>query len=115
MQNLKMTRWRVLLRISADLHETSAVQAIHATGFNRRVASRRCARRTNYTIKGIKTTVLIECDTSITLDINFLMKRSHDTQIGEQLLKRNLDRVETIPLTKATTGTNHVKKSGNQT
>jgi IS5 family transposase len=96
MQDLEMTRWRVLLRLSADLHEPGEVQAIDATGFDRRAASRRYARRTNYTFRAVKTTVLVDCDTSTILDIHCSMKRPHDTQIGEQLLKRNLDRLEII-------------------
>jgi hypothetical protein len=35
------------------------------------------------------------------------MKRPHDTQIGEQLLRRNLDQLEIITADKATTGTNY--------
>jgi IS5 family transposase len=96
MQDLEMARWRVLLRLSADLHEPGEVQAIDATGFDRRAASRRYARRTNYTFTAVKTTVLVDCETSTILDIHCSMKRPHDTQIGEQLLKRNLDQVETI-------------------
>lgn len=96
MQNLEMTLWRVLLRLSAELHETGGVQAIDATGFDRRAASRRYARRTKYTFTAVKTTVLVDCKTSTILDIHCSMKRPHDTQIGEQLLKRNLDQVETI-------------------
>ena len=96
MQDLEMARWRVLLRLSADLHEPGEVQAIDATGFDRRAASRRYARRTNYTFTAVKTTILVDCKTSTILDIHCSMKRPHDTQIGEQLLKRNLDQVETI-------------------
>jgi len=96
MQPLKMTLWRVLLRLSADLHETGRVQAIDATGFDRRAASRRYARRTNYTFTAVKTTVLVDCKTSTILDIHCSMKRPHDTQIGEQVLERNLDQIETI-------------------
>jgi IS5 family transposase len=96
MQDLEMALWRVLLRLSADLHEPGDVQAIDATGFDRRAASRRYAKRVNYTFKAVKTTVLVDCDTSTILDIHCSMKRPHDTQIGEQVLKRNLDRVETI-------------------
>jgi len=96
MQPLKMPLWRVLLRLSADLHETGSVQAIDATGFDRRAASRRYARRTNYTFTAVKTTVLVDCKTSTILDIHCSMKRPHDTQIGEQVLTRNLDQIETI-------------------
>jgi len=96
MQGLKMPIWRRLLQLSAELHETGEIQAIDATGFDRRGASRRYAKRTNYTFRAVKTTVLVDCKTSTILDIHCSMKRPHDTQIGEQLLERNLDRVGTI-------------------
>jgi IS5 family transposase len=96
MQDLEMARWRVLLRLSADLHEPGDVQAIDATGFDRRQASRRYAKRTNYTFRAVKTTFLVDCGSSTILDIHCSMTRPHDTQIGDQVLKRNLDRVETI-------------------
>lgn len=96
MKDLEMAFWRVFLRLSADLHEPGDVQAIDATGFDRRGASRRYAKRTNYTFKAVKTTFLVDCKTSTILDIHCSMTRPHDTQIGEQVLKRNLDRVNTI-------------------
>jgi IS5 family transposase len=96
MQELKMSIWRRLLQLSAKLHETGDIQAIDATGFDRRAASRRYARRTNYTFRAVKTTILVDCKTSTILDIHCSMKRPHDTQIGEQVLRRNLDQVETI-------------------
>lgn len=39
MQELELAVWRVLLRLSADIHETGDVQAIDATGFDRGTAS----------------------------------------------------------------------------
>jgi hypothetical protein len=41
MKDLEMALWRVFLRLSVDLHERGGVQAIDATGFDRRAASRR--------------------------------------------------------------------------
>jgi IS5 family transposase len=96
MKNLAMARWRVLLSLSAHLHEPGAVQAIDATGFDRRAASRRYAKRTDHTFKAVKTTVLVDCGTSTILDIHCSMKRLHDMQIGEQLLERDFDRLEII-------------------
>jgi len=96
MQTLQMAVWCVLLRVWVDLSQTGDVQAIGATGFDRRSARRRYARRTNYSFSVVKTTVLVDCQTSTILDIHCSMKRPHGTQIGEQVFKRNLDRVETI-------------------
>lgn len=93
MQDLKMPLWRNLLRLSAELHDTGEIQAIDATGMDRVAASQHYAKRTNYTFKAVKTTALIDCETGAILDIHCSMKQPHDTQIGWQLLKRNLDKV----------------------
>ncbi|WP_440009106.1 IS5 family transposase [Halomicrococcus sp. SG-WS-1] len=95
-QQLKMTVWRTLLRLSADLHNTGNVQAIDATGFDRHSASRHYANRTNYTFKSVKTTALVDCETSTVLDIHCSMKQPHDTHVGRQVLMRNLNRLETV-------------------
>ena len=96
MQRLKMPVWRVLLRLSAELHETGEIQAIDATGMDRISASQHYAKRTNYTFKAVKTTALIDCKTGAILDIHCSMKQPHDTQIGWQVLKRNLEKVTVL-------------------
>jgi len=95
-QDLKMRIWRVLLRLSAQLQEPGEIQAIDATGFDRVQASQHYANRTNYTFRSVKTTALVDCSTSLILDIHCSMKQPHDTQIGWQVLKRNLHRVDTL-------------------
>ena len=95
-QRLKMPIWRVLLRLSAELHELGEIQAIDATGMDRISASQHYAKRTNYTFKAVKTTVLIDCATGVILDIHCSMKQPHDSQIGWQVLKRNLNNVSVL-------------------
>lgn len=95
-QNLEMRIWRVMLRLSAQLQETGEIQAIDATGFDRVAASRHYANRTNYRFRSVKTTALVDCDSSLILDIHCSMKQPHDTQIGWQVLQRNLHQVETL-------------------
>ena len=95
-QDLEMRIWRVLLRLSADLQETGEVKAIDATGLDRVAASQHYANRTNYTFRSVKTTALIDCKTSLILDIHCSMTQPHDTQIGWQVMKRNSHRVETL-------------------
>jgi len=65
MQELKMPIWRRLLRLSAELHDTGEIQAIDATGMDRVAASQHYAKRTNYTFRAVKTTVLIDCETGL--------------------------------------------------
>ena len=95
-QRLKMAVWRTLLRLSADLHDTGDVQAIDATGFDRHSASRHYANRTGYTFRSVKTTALVDCETSTILDIHCSMKQPHDTQVGRQVLTRNLNRLQIV-------------------
>lgn len=95
-QELKMEVWRTLLRLSADLHDTGEVQAIDATGFDRHSASRHYANRTDYTFRSVKTTALVDCETRTVQDVHCSMRQPHDTQVGQQVLTRNLDRVQTI-------------------
>jgi IS5 family transposase len=93
MQTLKMPVWRRYLELSAKLHETGEIQAIDATGMDRIAASHHYAKRTNYTFKAVKTTALTDCETGAILDIHCSMKQPGDSQVGWQLLKRNIDKV----------------------
>jgi IS5 family transposase len=95
-QQLKMRVWRVLLRLSADLHEFGELQAIDATCLDRIAASQHFAERTDYVFEDVKTTALVDCSTGVILDIHCSVKQRHDTQIGWQVLNRNLSNLETI-------------------
>ncbi|SEP16148.1 Transposase and inactivated derivatives, IS5 family [Halogranum amylolyticum] len=95
-QDLEMRIWRVLLRSSASLHEFGEVQAIDATGFQRHKASRHYVIRVGYNFDDIKTTALVDCDSTAILDVHCSMKQPHDTQIGRQVLTRNLQRLDTV-------------------
>ena len=76
---------------SADLYELGDVQAIDATGIDRVQASQHYAKRTDYTFEAVKTTLLVDCEASTILDIHCSMKQPHDTQVGWQVLVRNID------------------------
>ncbi|EJN57298.1 IS5 family transposase [Halogranum rubrum] len=95
-QDLEMRIWRVLLRSSASLHDFGEVQAIDATGFQRHKASRHYVIRVGYNFDDIKTTALVDCDSTAILDVHCSMKQPHDTQIGKQVLTRNLQRLNTV-------------------
>jgi IS5 family transposase len=95
-QTLKMKVWRVLLRLSVSIHELGDVQAIDATGFGRRAVSRHYGKRVGYYFQAVKTTALVDCETNVILDVHCSMKQPHDSQIGWQVLTRNLDQLNTI-------------------
>jgi len=92
-QDLKMRVWRVLLRLPAELHDLGDVQAINATGMDRIAASQHYAKRTNYTFEAMTTTLLSDCKTGTILDIYCSMKQPYDSEIGWQMVKRNLDKL----------------------
>lgn len=52
--------WRTFLGLTIDLHELGEIQAIDATGMDQIAASHHYAKRTNYTFKAVKTTILID-------------------------------------------------------
>lgn len=95
-QQLKMKVWRVLLRLSVTLHDLGDVQAIDASAFDRRAVSRHYGNRVGYYFQAVKTTMLVDCETGVIIDVHCSMKQPHDTQIGWQVLTRNFDRLTTI-------------------
>ncbi len=95
-QEITMKRWRAMLDASVEMYELGDVQAIDATGVNRVQASQHYAKRTDYTFEAVKTTLLVDCETSTILDIHCSMKQPHDTQVGWQVLVRNLDELTTV-------------------
>ena len=95
-QQLKMGVWRRFLSLTIELHDLGEVQAIDATGMDRIAVSKHYAKRTNYTFKAVKSTALVDCKTGCILDIHCSMTQPHDSQVGWQVLMRNLDNLSTI-------------------
>ena len=91
-----MRIWRTFLGLTSDLHELGEIQAIDATGMDRIAASQHYAKRTNYTFRAVKTTILVDCLTGVILDIHSSMTQPHDSQVGWQVLKRNLDKLSVV-------------------
>jgi len=86
---LKTALWRVLLRLSAQLHDLSGHAAIDATFFDRETASKHYCRRTNYRVQTLKTTALVDTETQAILDVHCSTGKPHDTQLGWQVARRN--------------------------
>ena len=95
-QKIPMKRWRAMLECSVEMYDLGEVQAIDATGVDRVQASQHYAKRTDYMFEAVKTTLLVDCETSSILDIHCSMKQPHDTQVGWQVLTRNLDALNTV-------------------
>jgi len=86
---IKTALWRVLLRLSAQLHEPSGHAAIDATFFDRENASKHYCRRTNYRVQTLKATALVDTETQAILDVHYTTGKPHDTQLGWQVARRN--------------------------
>jgi IS5 family transposase len=86
---LKTALWRVLLRLSSELHDPSGHAAIDATFFDRETASKHYCRRTNYRVQTLKTTALVDTETQVVLDVHCSTGKPHDTQLGWQVARRN--------------------------
>lgn len=95
-QEIPMKRWRAILNVSVELYELGDVQAIDATGVDRIQASQHYAKRTDYTFEAVKTTLLVDCETSAILNIHCSMKQPHNTQVGLQVLMRNIDKLTAV-------------------
>ncbi|RDZ34081.1 MULTISPECIES: IS5-like element ISHvo1 family transposase [unclassified Haloferax] len=85
----QMKAWRVLLRLSAQLHDPSGHAAIDATFFDRENASKHYCRRTNYHVQTLKATALVDTQTQAVLDVHCTTEKTHDTQLGWQVASRN--------------------------
>jgi len=86
---IKTAMWRVLLRLSAQLHDLSGHAAIDATFFDRENASKHYCRRTNYRVQTLKATALVDTETQAVLDVHCTTEKRHDTQLGWQVARRN--------------------------
>ena len=86
---IKTALWRVLLRLSAQLHDPSGHAAIDATFFDRENASKHYCRRTNYRVQTLKTTALVDTKSHAILDVHCTTEKTHDTQLGWQVARRN--------------------------
>lgn len=86
---IEMGVWRVLLRLSAQLHEPSGHAAIDSTFFDRENASTHYCHRTNYRVQTLKTTALVDTASQAILDVHCTTTKRHDTQLGWQVARRN--------------------------
>jgi len=79
----------VLLRLSAQLHDPSGHAAIDATFFDRKNASKHYCRRTNYRVRTLKATALLDTEGQAILDVHCTTEKRYDTQLGWQVARRN--------------------------
>mgnify|MGYP000610360892 CR=1 FL=1 len=81
--------WRAFLGASAEKRTGHA--AIDSTGFDRDQPSRHYANRTNYPVRALKVTALVDVETLYITDIHSTTSKKHDAKIGPQVARRNAD------------------------
>lgn len=81
-QATSMKRWRAIPNASVELYQFGDVQAVDVAGVDRVQDSQHYTKRTDYTFEVVRTTLLIDCETSAIIDIHCSMKQSHDIQVG---------------------------------
>lgn len=79
---LAMHVWRILLRHSSHLLPGNRLAGIDASGFERSFASRHYTKRAGFTIRQLKTTLLVGTRHNLVLDVHITTTRQHDTQIA---------------------------------
>ena len=95
-QRLSTSIWRVLQRVSSYLVGGDGVAALDATGWDRSYASRYYTQRVKLKIRSLKTTLLVDTQAQMILDLHLTTTRRRDTQIGPKLTERNLERFHTL-------------------
>ena len=89
--------WRVLLRLSAQLHEPSDHVALDATYFERSRASRHYCQRTNYRVQMLEATALVDTDSQAILDVHCTTtKQGSDADVCEQIARRYAGDLRTL-------------------
>jgi len=87
-ERIEMNVCRVLLRYSAQLHDTGDIAAIDATYYDRSRASRHYCQRTNYRVQTLEATKLVDTDTQVVLDLHCTTTRAgSDAEVCEQLAR----------------------------
>ena len=95
--SIEMDICRVLLRQSAQLHDTGNLAALDATYFERSPASRKYCNRTDYEVQKLKATKLVDTDTNIILDLHCTTTRDgSDADICKQLARRHAGELQAL-------------------
>ncbi len=72
------------------------VAAVDSSGWDRSHASRYYTQRVKLKIRALKTTLLVDTQAQMVLDVHVTTTCNHDTQIAPQLTGRNLERFEAL-------------------
>ncbi|WP_436927555.1 IS5 family transposase [Halosimplex amylolyticum] len=80
--------WRAFLRASAEKRTGQA--AMDSTGFDRDHPSSHYANRSDYCVRALKVTALVDTETLYITDIHSTTRKKSDQRIGLQVARRNV-------------------------
>ncbi len=86
-EQIPTATWRAFLGASAEKRTGHA--AIDSTGFDHDQPNRHYANRTNYRVRALKVTALVDVETLYITDIDSTTSKKHDAKIGPQVAQRN--------------------------
>ena len=78
-------------RHSAEAAGISGRAAIDSTFFERHQASSHYVSRTDYTFDKLKVTLVVDIESHAVIDVHCTTRKTHDTQIGMQVARRNAE------------------------
>jgi IS5 family transposase len=77
------------LRRTAEQADFSGTGAIDASGFQRGQASHHYRKRADYSFQAMKTTLLVDTESLVIMDVHFTTKKAYDGHIRLQVFRRN--------------------------
>jgi len=86
-ERISTATWRAFLGASAEKRTGHA--AIDSTGFDRDQPSRHYANRTNYRVRALKVTALVDVETLYITDIHSTTSKKHDAKAFRDELREN--------------------------
>lgn len=94
---ISMSVCRVLLRQSAQLHDSSKRGAIDATFYERSAASRHYCQRISYHVQKLKVTKLVDTESQAILDVHCSTnQKGSDADLAEQIARRNAGDLQSL-------------------
>ncbi|MFB6283237.1 MAG: IS5 family transposase [Halobacteria archaeon] len=100
-EEIKYRKCDNMLKNSTNYQKEGEVQAVDTSGFDRTNHSKRYRKKTDYTFKALKTSLLIDCKTNKILDVTLSPTRPHDTRMMKTHFKKSKEKINILTADKA--------------
>ncbi|WP_205596868.1 hypothetical protein [Halostella salina] len=88
--------WQQLIARSASAYDSGEHGAVDARFFDRQAASSHYNDCSDRHIRTLKTTVLVDTDSCVVLDLHCSAHCPHDTQVGRRVALRNIEKIGSL-------------------